>query len=111
MFGVKGEVCALWRFDALYTVLHTLLRSKLSLISQWSKKKRWKSEGVRSGFGCRERVPRRQKGWKPLFLTVISIMFWAIATKSRTAKIRQQTCKKCLILEKHENKKLFELNV
>ena len=38
-------------------------------------------------------------------------MFWAIATESRTAKIRQQTCKKCLILEKHDNMKLFELIV
>ena len=38
-------------------------------------------------------------------------MFWVTATESRTAKIRQQTCKKCLILETHENKKLFELNV
>jgi len=38
-------------------------------------------------------------------------MFWSIATESRTAKIRQQTCKKCLILEKHKNKKLFKLNV
>jgi len=111
MFGVKGDCVLCGDSDALYTVLHTLLRAKPSLISQWSKKKRWKSEGVRSGVGCRERVPRRQKGWKPLFLTAISVMFWLIATESRTAKIRQQTCKKFLILEKHENKKLFELNV
>jgi len=44
-------------------------------------------------------------------LTIISIMIFVIATESRTAKIRQKNCNKCLILQKHENKKPIDLNV
>jgi len=79
-------VCTLWQFDALHTVLHTLLtlksdqtKSNFSMIEKSLKKR----SGSVSGFGCRERSSRWRKYWEPLHLTFISIMFWVSVVQLR----------------------------